>query len=334
MRRWWPGTDASRTYPMISRWPLQIAALLLATLFILMLRIFVTDATATRDIEQTTPTAAPLPAVSSTSEQTMVNLKPTLRRSSEDDATATHTPANPAELPATAWTKVSRLQGRHAMPDFLEVFSNNLPSARAGDPDAMVTLAFAIGNCHMAASFRTRAELDAFAVSRPFAAAEDLAAMAALIPDCRIIANEVPEGMRIRQWSADWLQRAADDDHALARYLMVNQWERSDVIYAEAANALAEAVATGNPWALREAAEFVSNHPPPARDDPYQVEASAWLVLACREDPACDGAVLDQQIRWAQLPAYADQIMQRAARIRRQLDAGEPFDFDSGWRAQ
>lgn len=319
---------------MTSRWPLQLAALALATLLILLFRMILSDSRTPGALEPPKTSAARLsPAERSLDEQVNLSVEAPAREQNEADGEEIATSISPRALPATAWTQVTWLQGRHAMPHFLDVFLTELPSARAGDADAMMKLAFAIENCHMAASFPTRAELDAFAVSRPLAAAEDLAAMAALIPDCRRIANEVPEGLRIQQWSADWLQRAATEGHALARYLMVNQWERSDAGYAESASALSEAVATGNPWALREAAEFVSNHPPPARDDPYQIEASAWLVLACRDDPACDASVLDQQIRWAQLPAYADQIMLRAADIRRQLDAGETFDFDSGWGA-
>lgn len=319
---------------MSSRWPSTLTACALATLLILLLGWLLSDGAAPE-------LAAPMPrpsgsALHATNSQpaAAANLAVTEAGPAEAAAPEPARPLSPSELPATAWTRVTWLQGRHAMPDFLDVFLRELPAARAGDPEAMLELAFAIGNCHMAASFTTRADLDAFARSRPLAAAEDLAAMAALIPDCRRIAEAVPEGMRIQQWSANWIERAANGGNALARYLMVNPWERSDVAYVQATLTLAEAVATGNPWALREAAEFVSNHPAPARDDPYQVEASAWLLLACRTDPACDASILDQQIRWAQLPAYAEQIRQRAAEIRRQLDAGDTFDFDNGWRAQ
>lgn len=319
---------------MTSRWPLRIAALVLATLLILLFRMLLSETVRPN-------TAAPIP--STTTPRFAQKSDPDERRG---DAAAIaveartgsenpvdETPMNPRELPATAWTRVSWVQGRHAMTDFLEVFLANLAAALNGDADAMLQLAFAIENCHVAASFRNRDEFEATASSGPLTTPADVAAIAALIPDCRRIADEVPQGLRIQQWSAGWLQRAAAEGEALARYLMVNQWEHSDDSYSEAVDALGEAVATGNPWSLREAAEFISNHPPPARDDPYQVEASAWLLLACRADPACDASILEQQIRWAQLPAYAEEIMQRASQLRRRLDAGEAFDFDTGWRA-
>ncbi len=320
---------------MTSRWPLQLVVIALATVIILMFRMLVSDDAARPSSSPITIDSDPLPSHGTPPREDApiaLDGQATPSESVEAGPNENHAVKDLLELPATAWTKVTWLQGRHAMPAFLEVFLTNLPAARAGDTDAMVNLAFAIENCHMAAGFPTRADLDAFATSRPFAAPQDVEAMAELIPDCRKIAAEVPEGLRIQQWSADWLQRAATGGDALARYLLVNQWERSDTTYVEAAEALAEAVATGSPWALREAAEFVLNYPPPSRDDPYQVEASAWLVLACRGDPACDARVLKRQIRWAQLPAYADQIMLRAAQIRGKLDAGESFDFNSGWR--
>ncbi|MEE4360267.1 MAG: hypothetical protein V2I63_01950 [Pseudomonadales bacterium] len=237
------------------------------------------------------------------------------------------------ELPASAWTATTRLQGRHAMVDFEAHFEEALPRAEAGDAAAMLDTAFAIENCHMAAAFPDRAALDALVATRPGADPEEIAAMAALIPRCRPLVARKPDGLRMEQWSDAWRSRAAEAGDPLAQYLQIDQWPPSDERYLAAVAALGRAVTTQRHWAYFEAADFVSNHPAPARDDPYYVEASAWLSLACRDDPACDMNVLERQIRTVQLPVYAQSIEDRAATIAARLIEGTPWEFDNGWRA-
>ena len=232
-----------------------------------------------------------------------------------------------------AWSAVSPLQGRHALLDPGAAFDAARPGAEAGDADALLDLAFAVENCHAAANFPTRAALDAFVRTRPNADPEEVEALAALIPTCRRMVAAAPAGMRLEAWSRTLRDRAADAGQPLARFLAVDLWPPTQTAYDEAVTALSEAVAEESPFAWREAAEFLLAFPSPARDDPYRVEASAWLLLGCRADGACDAPCLEAQIAEAQLPVYAEDITRRADALRRAVDAGATFDLDTGWQA-
>lgn len=232
-----------------------------------------------------------------------------------------------------AWSAVSPLQGRHALLDPGAAFDAARPGAEAGDPGALLDLAFAVENCHAAANFPTPAAFDAFLRTRPNADPDEVEALAALIPTCRRMAAAAPEGMRLEAWSRSLRSRAAEAGQPLARFLAVDLWPPSQAAYDEAVTALSEAVAEESPFAWREAAEFLLAFPSPVRDDPYRVEASAWLLLGCRADGACDARRLEAQIADAQLPVYAEDITRRTDALRRAIDAGATFDLDTGWQA-